>query len=112
MKTWIYSLLNGFIIYHIEKRHKMKEMSCFIQMHFALAQHVNKEKKVHLWPQLIEHKKTTTYDVVSSIYLAGSVILEQSIWWPWNVYQCQEQMTTTYCKISIEKVKDVNIFIQ
>ena len=49
--------------------HQMKEMSCFIQMHFALAQHVNKEKKVHLWPQLIEHKKTTTYDVVSSIYL-------------------------------------------
>ena len=47
----------------------MKETSYFIQMHFALAQHANKEKKVHLSPQLIQHKKTTSYDVVSSIYL-------------------------------------------
>ena len=47
----------------------MKETSCFIQMHFALAQHVNREKKAHFSPQHIEHRKTTTYDVVSSIYL-------------------------------------------
>ena len=47
----------------------MKETSFFIQMHFALAQHVNRDKKVHLWPQHIEHQKTTIYDVVSSIYL-------------------------------------------
>jgi hypothetical protein len=38
-------------------------------MHFTLTQHGNKEYNVHLSPERMKDKKTTTCYVVSSFYL-------------------------------------------